>query len=54
MIGHDWMTAAAFEMAVDPKVEASFVEEYRDGLVIGLGLIGLIALAADTFALVVS
>jgi hypothetical protein len=54
MIGHDWMTAAAIEMSVDPKVDASFVEEYKDGLVIGLEVIGLIALVADIFALVVS
>jgi hypothetical protein len=54
MIGPDWMAAeVAFEMAVDPKVGASFVEEYKDGLVIGLEVIGLIALAADIFALVV-
>jgi hypothetical protein len=54
MIGHDWMTAAAIEMSVDPKLDASFVEEYKDGLVIGLEVIGLIALVADIFALVVS
>jgi hypothetical protein len=35
MIGHDRMTAAAFEMAVDPEVDAIFVEEHKDGLVIG-------------------
>jgi tetrahydromethanopterin S-methyltransferase subunit B len=54
MTGHDWMTAAAIEMSVDPKLDAGFVEEYKDGLVIGLEVIGLIALVADIFALVVS
>jgi hypothetical protein len=33
--------------------DTSFVEEYKDGLVIGLEVIGLIALVADIFALVV-
>ena len=55
MIGHDWVTAAvAFEMVSDPKTDASFAEEYREGLIIGLEVIGLIALAADIFAFVVS
>ena len=55
MIGHDWVTAAvAFEMVSDPKTDASFAEEYKEGLAIGLGLIGLIALAADIFVFVVS
>ena len=32
MIGHDWMTAAvAFEMVADPKTDASFAEEYKEG-----------------------
>ena len=55
LIGHDWVTAAvAFEMVSDPKTDASFAEEYREGLIIGLEVIGLIALAADIFAFVVS
>jgi hypothetical protein len=53
MMGHDWMTAeVAFEIVVDSKTDANFAEEYKDGLVMGLGVIGLIALAADIFALV--
>jgi hypothetical protein len=43
----------AFEMVACPETDASFAEEYKEGLVIGLGLIGLIALAADITALVV-
>ena len=52
MMGHDGMSAGiAFDMA-GPETDDSFAEECKEGLVIGLELIGLIALAADIFALV--
>ena len=55
MMGHDGMTAAdRLRDGAGPETDDSFAEECKEGLVIGLELIGLIALAADIFVFVVS